>query len=66
MSEKRFSLEYLDNMPYVKDNFNGDEYYLKWAVELINELVEQIYDLQAENIQLRQELKEVRKSDLND
>lgn len=66
MSEKRFSLEYLDNMPYVKDNFNGDEYYLKWAVELINELVEQIYDLQAENIQLRQELKKVRKSDLND
>lgn len=66
MSEKRFSLEYLDNMPYVKDNFNGDEYYLKWAVELINELVEQIHDLQAENIQLRQELKKVRKSDLND
>lgn len=94
MSEKRFSLEYLDNMPYVKDNFNGDEYYLYWVVEWMNELIEEneklnsemkinlkefsrlfkqnfaqkrkINDLQAENIQLRQELKKARKSDLND
>lgn len=56
MNEKRFSLEYLDNMPYVKDNFNGDEYYLKWAVELINELVEQIHDLKAENERLKLQL----------
>ena len=41
MSEKRFSLEHYDRMPYVQDNLNGDEYYLKWAVELMNELAEE-------------------------
>lgn len=41
MSEKRFSLEYYDNMSYVKDNSNDNEYYLYWAVELMNELYEE-------------------------
>ena len=49
MSEKRFSLEYCDNMSYVKDNFNNNEYYLYWAVELMNELYE-------ENEQLKKKL----------
>ena len=45
MSEKRFSLEYYDNMPYVKDNSNDEDYYLHWAVELMNELYEENEEL---------------------
>lgn len=41
MTEKRFSLEYDDNMFYVKDNSNDEDYYLYWAVELMNELYEE-------------------------
>lgn len=52
MSKKRFSLEYCDNMSYVKDNFNDNEYYLYWAVELMNELYE-------ENEQLRKKLEQI-------
>lgn len=50
MSEKRFSLEYCDNMFYVKDNFNDNEYYLYWAVELMNELYEENEQLRKENV----------------
>lgn len=56
MSKKRFSLKYLDNMHYVKDNLNGDEYYLYWAVEWMNELIEENEVLKEENEQLRKEL----------
>lgn len=41
MTEKRFSLEYDDNMFYVKNNSNDEDYYLYWAVELMNELYEE-------------------------
>lgn len=51
MSEKRFSLEYYDNMSYVKDNFNDNEYYLYWAVELMNELYEENEQLKKQNIE---------------
>ena len=56
MSKKRFSLKYLDNMPYVKDNLNGDEYYLYWAVEWMNELIEENEVLKEDNEQLQTEL----------
>lgn len=53
MNEKRFSLEYYDNMPYVKDNSNDNEYYLYYAVELMNELYEENEQLKKQNKQLR-------------
>lgn len=58
MSKKRFSLKYLDNMPYVKDNLNGDEYYLYWAVEWMNELIEENEVLKEENEQLQKQINE--------
>lgn len=56
MTEKRFSLEYYDNMSYVNDNFNDDEYYLYWAVELMNELYEENKKLKYINDQLEEQL----------
>lgn len=60
MSEKRFSLEYYDNMSYVKDNFNDNEYYLYWAVELMNKLYEENEQLKEKNEKLQWELDKAR------
>lgn len=60
MGKKRFSLKYLDNMPYVKDNLNSDEYYLYWAVEWMNELYEENEVLKEEKKQLHYELQEIK------